>query len=178
MLRHETYINLTKEKVSNYGHVCTPGTASMLGQSAEMMTKNEHQSFRKKRSKPPRGPEVNFLFGSRQQVLVEAVFYQNTCCVKTWQSGSLFPQPPVGMKPSMLKVKPEPAALLCQHLADTNFSFCPLHSNFFLFYSNEVVQDTEQYYFIFIFHFCNCTHKIKQKRNLKAQKNRTPLTPL
>lgn len=92
----------------------------MLGQSTEIMTKNMHQSFMKKGKKHPRGPKVNFLFGSRQQVLVEAAFWQKkkTHCVKACRSGSLFHPAPVGRKPSMLKMKPEPAALLGQHLAD------------------------------------------------------------
>lgn len=108
--------NLTKETVSNYGHVCPLGAAGVSGQSAETMTKSVHQSFMKKKGKKrPRGPKVDFLFGTRQQVLVEAVLWQSARFVKAWRSGSLFNPPPVGMKPSMLKVKPEPAALLCQH---------------------------------------------------------------
>lgn len=103
---------------------------------------------RRRGRKVPEAQKVNFLYGSRQQVLVETVFWQNTRSVKAWRSGSLFNPPPVGTKPSMLKVKPEPAALLCQQPADSRFLFCSLHSNisliqasfFFRFHSNKIVQ--------------------------------------
>lgn len=131
--------------------------------------------------KVPEAQKVNFLYGSRQQVLVETVFWQNTRSVKAWRSGSLFNPPPVGTKPSMLKVKPEPAALLCQHPADSRFLFCSLHSNisliqaFFFFLDFTAIklcslERGEKYSMHLIW-------EVETQEHTQVRMNRIPLTP-